>query len=160
MKENEEEKNKVIQYLDSIVTTINPNINAAIPQRHPCQKESNEINDDLQDYVELINKLQRHTRCSTSYCIRSKDGQQVCRFGYPKDINDHSFVREDKQGQPELVTSRNDPYINPHNRIQLQGWRANVDIKPVLSIHAALQYISKYASKAEPQSKAFSEIFG
>src|SRR5581483_198838 len=43
--------------------------------------------------------------------------------------------------------------------MQLQGWRANVDIKPVLSIHAALQYISKYASKVEPKSMAFTEIF-
>src|SRR3954468_15425128 len=54
--------------------------------------------------------------------------------------------------------ARNDPYINPHSRLQLQGWRANVDLKPILSIHAALQYISKYASKAEPQSATFSEI--
>jgi len=43
--------------------------------------------------------------------------------------------------------------------MQLQGWRANVDLKPVLSIHAALQYISKYASKAEPSSNAFTDIF-
>ncbi len=41
----------------------------------------------------------------------------------------------------------------------MQGWRANVDLKPVLSIHAALQYISKYASKAETRSAAFSKIF-
>ena len=114
----------------------------------------------MQDYVELINKLQRHTKCSTSYCIRTKrNGQKVCRFDYPKDINDHTYIREDKHGQPELVTERNDPLINPHNRLQLQGWRANVDVKPVLSIHAALQYISKYASKAEPKSAAFTEIF-
>jgi len=69
------------------------------------------------------------------------------------------IIHKDKYGQPELETARNDPYINPHNRLQLQGWRANVDLKPVLSIHATLQYISKYASKAEPQSMAFSEIF-
>jgi len=31
-------------------------------------------------------------------------------------------------------------------------------LKPILSIHAALQYISKYASKAEPESKAFSDV--
>ncbi|CAG8629728.1 15490_t:CDS:2, partial [Racocetra persica] len=36
--------------------------------------------------------------------------------------------------------------------------RANVDLKPILSIHVALQYISKYASKAEPRSEAFSQI--
>ena len=43
--------------------------------------------------------------------------------------------------------------------MQLQGWCVNVDLKPVLSIYAVLQYISKYASKVEPQSMAFSEIF-
>ena len=42
--------------------------------------------------------------------------------------------------------------------MQLQGWRANVDLKPVLSIHAALQYISKYASKSEPRSETFLDI--
>src|SRR5205085_3453151 len=94
------------------------------------------------------------------YCIRTdRNRQQACRFDYPKDINDHTHIREDNHRQPELVTSRNDPYINPHNRLQLQGWRANVDLKPVLTIHAALQYISKYASKSEPRSMAFSDIF-
>jgi hypothetical protein len=57
------------------------------------------------------------------------------------------------------LTKRNDPLINPHSRLQLQGWRANVDLKPILSIHAALQYVAKYASKSEPRSAAFSEIF-
>ena len=41
---------------------------------------------------------------------------------------------DNDHGCPELVTTRNDPYINPHNQLQLQGWRANVDLKPVLSI--------------------------
>ncbi|GBB88230.1 hypothetical protein RclHR1_14780007 [Rhizophagus clarus] len=103
LKNNKEEMKNVIDYIDSIVTTVNPAMHAHIPEKHLCQK--------------------------------------------------------DKNGQPELYTARNDPYINPHNRIQLQGWRANVDLKPILSIHAALQYISKYASKAEPSSQAFSEIF-
>ena len=69
LKVNENEKNNVTQYIDSIVTTINPEMNAPIPNRHPCQKECDEIDDGLQDYIELINKLQRHTRCSPSYYI-------------------------------------------------------------------------------------------
>ena len=32
MKENENEMQNVIKYIDSIVTTINPGINAAIPE--------------------------------------------------------------------------------------------------------------------------------
>ena len=31
-------------------------------------------------------------------------------------------------------------------------------MKPILTTHAALQYVSKYASKAEPRSLAFSEV--
>src|SRR3954451_13709712 len=160
MKDNENAMNDAIKYILSIVTTINPQMNAPIPEHHPCQKGPNEIDNSSQDYIELINKLQHHTRCSPSYCIHvNRTGQQTCRFGYPKDHNDHTYICEDQHGQPELVLKRNDPYINPHNRMQLQGWRANVDLKPVLSIHAALQYISKYASKSEPRSAAFSEIF-
>jgi len=56
MKNNEKEKSKVTQYLDSIVITINPSINAAIPERYLYQKGSNEINYNLQDYIELVNK--------------------------------------------------------------------------------------------------------
>ncbi|CAG8668017.1 15339_t:CDS:2 [Cetraspora pellucida] len=149
---------EVVQYIDASVTTINPDINAPIPDHHPCQKSYEELNDDLQDYIELINKVQRHTHCSPSYCLRANRRQQSCRFGYPKEIIDHTILHNDGHGRPEVVMTRNDPLINPHNRLQLQGWMANIDIKPILSIHAALQYISKYASKAEPQSASFSEI--
>ncbi|RHZ81257.1 hypothetical protein Glove_122g121 [Diversispora epigaea] len=110
---------------------------APVPDRHPCQKESCVLHDNLQDYIDLINKLQQHTRCSPSYCICvNKKGEQTCKFGYPKDISDHTFVRDDRH-----------------------GWRANVDLKQILSIYAALQYISKYASKSELRSAAFSEIY-
>jgi ATP-dependent DNA helicase PIF1 len=146
--------------MNTLVTTINPGLNSPVPEIHPCQKSHNELLDDMQDYIELINKLQRHTRCSPSYCLRiDPSRQQICRFGYPKEISHQTYIRDDGHGQPELITARNDPLINPHNRLQLQGWRANVDFKPILSIHAALQYISKYASKAETRSGAFSDIY-
>ena len=73
---NENEMENVINYIDSIVTTINPDMNAAIPEQHPCQKSSDEIDDSTQDYIELINKLQRHTRCS-SYCLRKKKRPEI-----------------------------------------------------------------------------------
>ncbi|PKK67779.1 hypothetical protein RhiirC2_663004 [Rhizophagus irregularis] len=137
---------------------INPGLDAPVPEHHPCQKRSEEINDDDQDYIDLVNKLQRHTRCNPSYCFRvDKTGQQSCRFSYPKETTENTFSRDDN-GKLELVTARNDPLINPHDRLQLQGWRANVDLKPILSMNAALQYVSKYASKSEPRSAAFSEI--
>ncbi|CAG8559029.1 9051_t:CDS:10, partial [Scutellospora calospora] len=127
IKEDESSLRKVVQYIDSLVTMINPRPNAPIPDRHPCKKCRDELHDDLQDYIEL-------------------------------EESNYTFLRDDIYGNPELITARNDAYINPHNRLQIQGWRANVDLKPILSIHVALQYICKYASKAEPRSLAFSEI--
>ena len=160
MKDDEDAIKNIAKYANGLVTTINLGLNAPIPIRHPCQKDHSELQDDIQDYIDLVNKLQRHTRCSPSYCILvNRKGEQMCRFGYPKENSDHTFVRDDGHGQPELVTARNDQLINPHNRLQLQGWRANVDLKPILSIHAALQYISKYASKSESRSALFSELY-
>jgi hypothetical protein len=79
MKDNETLINEAIQYIDSLITTINPGINVPIPRRHPCQKISKELTDNTQDYIELINKLQYHTCCSSSYCLRTKrNGQTSC----------------------------------------------------------------------------------
>ncbi len=58
MKDDENAINTLVEYLKSLVTTINPELNAPIPDHHPCQKRHNELNDDEQDYIELINKLQ------------------------------------------------------------------------------------------------------
>jgi hypothetical protein len=158
MKNNDEIMEEVVHYLDSLVTTIDPGLNAPPLDHHLCQKRSEDLNNDMQDYIELINKLQRHTRCS-SYCLwcNKQTGKQNCRFGFPKELVDKTTIN-DNNGHLELTTVRNDPLINPHDRIQLQGWRANVDLKPILTTHAALQYVLKYAGKAEPRSLAFSEV--
>src|SRR2546423_11335879 len=113
MKDNDDEMSRILSHFDSLIITINPCPDAPVPDRHPCQKGNEELCDDLQDYIELVNKLQRHTRCNPSYCLRSKDGQQYCRFGFPKDNVEHSSIHENDRGQPELITSRNDPYVNP-----------------------------------------------
>ncbi len=70
MKENEDIMGEVVQYLDSLITTVNLELDMPVPEQHPCQKNSNELDDDQQDYIDLINKLQRHTRCSPMYCLR------------------------------------------------------------------------------------------
>src|SRR5688572_17665731 len=112
MKEVKNVMEEVVQYLDSLVTMINPSLNSHIPNRHLCQKHREEINNDLQDYTDLVNKLQRHTRCNPSYCLRvNRSGQQFCRFGFSKDNIDYTIVRNDGHGHLELATARNDQYI-------------------------------------------------
>ena len=58
MKNNNEVMEEVVHYLDSLITTINPNANGPLPDNHPCQKQPKDLNDDMKDYIELINKLQ------------------------------------------------------------------------------------------------------
>src|SRR3954454_10920265 len=101
MKENERVMSEVVEYLDTLVTTINSRLSEPIPEQHSCQKPSDELCNNQLDYINLINKLQRHTRCSSAYCLRVKDEQQYSRFDYPKDNVEHTIVQDNGHGQPE-----------------------------------------------------------
>src|SRR5436190_8071202 len=93
MQKNVSEMKKVLKYIDLIVTTINSGINTPILEKHPCQKRSDELQDNSQqDYIKLINKLQWYMHCSTSYCIHinKRTEQQTCKFSYPKEYNDRT----------------------------------------------------------------------
>ncbi|KZV59072.1 hypothetical protein PENSPDRAFT_565249, partial [Peniophora sp. CONT] len=53
---------------------------------------------------------------------------------------------------------RNDPLLNSYSRVMELAWLANTDIKTVMSLDAAMNYISKYASKSEQNAPAFPEL--
>ena len=161
---------QLLQYVDKIVSTVNPAIqpdesdaNAAPQARtnpHICNKPYDEVTDFNQDLIDLIATCQRHTRCSTSYCLWTKNGQQKCRFGYPQPLQPETcLVTED--GDPKLLTARNDPLINSHNPVQLSAWRANVhvDMQYIVSHRRVLEYCAKYATKCEPRSESLKEVF-
>ena len=54
-----------------------------------------------------------------------------------------------------IITKWNDVRLNNHQRLQLQGWRANCGIQMVTDYHACLEYLTKYASKGESRSAVF-----
>lgn len=54
--------NNVIQYLDSLVTTINPGLNVQFPEHHPSLQY-------LQDYVELF----QYTELKKSDILNNKN---------------------------------------------------------------------------------------
>ena len=57
----------------------------------------------------------------------------------------------------KVVTKRNNNRINYHQRLKLQGWRANCDIQVIIDYHSCLEYIAKYASKTEKISSVAKE---
>ena len=150
---------EVTSYADRLVSTVNPAVSvdgsdagdAPLPKikPHVCNKPYAEVKDFDMDLVELIATCQRHTRCSTAYCLKKKkNGELQCRFRYPKDLQPVTvLVTEDDE--PCLKTQRNDPLLNSYNPVQLIAWRGNVDIQLIVSRRRVLNYCAKYATKPE-----------
>ena len=59
----------------------------------------------------------------------------------------------------KIITKRYDPRLNNHQRLQLQGWRANCDIQVIIDYHACVEYLAKYASKGKPRSPVMKTAF-
>lgn len=149
-----------VTFWDHLVSTWNPMPTHPPASMHPSSRPFTTLSDTQQELVELINRVQRHAKCS-SYCLRrdKTTKEEVCRFRFPQDMRDLTeLVQKEGASLPEFLTRRNDPYLNSYNPTWILGWRANMDFRPVLSAHAAISYISKYVSKAETQSKSYQDI--
>ena len=139
------------------------------PIIHPCQKNYNDIKASDNDYIDLLNMIQRHTRCSTSYCLRKKGNEKEpkCRFNFPFQHNEKTSLQfeliHSKDNTPkykiQVVTKRNDSRLNSHQRLQLQGWRANCDIQLVVDYQACVEYLTKYAAKSETRPHLLKNTF-
>ena len=90
------EKEKLIRFIDSLISTCNPAIlsdgsnahDVPLPRLipHACSARYTDIVDHPQDLADLIATCQHHTHCSPNYCLHIREGQQACRFGYPQTI--------------------------------------------------------------------------
>ncbi|OBZ66500.1 hypothetical protein A0H81_13517 [Grifola frondosa] len=160
--------NQFVTYWDRLVTAWNPcpreDENTPLMGKHPCNQSPDELRGTKQELAELINWVERHTKCLPGYCqVKRKvpgtsETRNVCRFDYPWPPRELAGMGLDSKGRVRFEPRRNDPLLNGHNRAMIIAWRANVDIKPVLSKQAALSYIAKYASKAESDAPAFPNL--
>ena len=137
-----EEGQEIVDFADCLVSTMNPSFDeegkGEMPQtktgNHPCHESWADISDHDADYKRLIATVERHTECKQTTCLKTNFiGESLC-----------------------LCV---DPRVNSHNRFQLEGWRANVDMQVIVSPYAVGKYIAKYATKGEPQSATLKETF-
>ena len=122
---------KVVQYVDWLLSTHNPlPPDSEIwlkPNIHPCQIRHEDIitSDDSDfDYIDLLNSVQRHLHCSTSYCLQKSDGELKCRFKFPFDELKFEEIRSKDNTikyRAKIVTESNYSGLNAHQRLQLQG---------------------------------------
>jgi len=162
-------KEDLIKYVDNIVSTMNPavlpdgsNLSDAPPPKvnpHICNIPYCDVDNYHQDLSDLIATCQRHTRCSPSYCLRTKNGIQQCRFNYPKQLQAETVIVTDESDSHELITARNDGLVNNYNPIQLSAWRGNVDVQYCISKRKVIEYVTKYATKCEPRSDTMKDIY-
>jgi hypothetical protein len=151
-------------FFDNYVTAWNPrehhDTHMAMHQSiedDPCLLDTKEIfaTNPLEDYEQLLNRVQRHTKCNEKTCLRRKGTTLECRYKFPWKVQMESSLYIDEMGQKTYRPTCNDERLNIHNSNILQAWRENVDFQPVLSRYAVLKYIAKYASKAEGRSETY-----
>ena len=166
--EQTDKMRQFISYWDRIITASSPfprlDDNMPLLGEHPCNLSRDGLQNTKQELADLLNWTERHTKCMPGYCLVKRrvpghnDPQVLCRFDYPMSLRQEADVRADSKGRLRFEPQRNDRLMNPYNVPMILGWRANIDLKPVLSKEAAINYIAKYASKAEKQAPAFSEL--
>ena len=134
--------------VDTLVKGLHP---AVI---HPCQHNLPLTHHLELDLSYLANRVQKHI-CG-SYCLRRKrrqlqgDSIMHCRFHFPAVVQESTKVCKNPEGgwHLSLEGTEVDLDTNKYNPLYLQSWRANTDFQPILSLHAVLNYIAKYATKA------------
>ena len=92
---------EIVTFWDKFVSAMNPAMqpndnpdNFYWPvDPHPSSIHHRDVHDLDQHLKNLVNVCQRHTRCSAGYCLRTqRNGQQKCRFGFPKPLQQHTTV--------------------------------------------------------------------
>ena len=158
------------EYWNQILTASSPfwafphDENMPLLGEHPCSLERNTIQNTKQELADLVNWTERHTKCMPGYCLVKRkvpghnEPQVFCRFDYPMTLRQEAGLGVDSKGHTRFEPQRNDRLMNPYNPAMILGWRANIDLKPVLSKKSVINYIAKYTSKDEKQAPAFSEL--
>ena len=134
----------------------------------PMHLDYPDVKDHDQDRIDLTFCLQRHI-CVHGLCLKTFNGNQECRFKFPKAkcsqtcvrvIREHRHDGSFGQCRLELLSKRDkDVRIVNHNIEQLEHWRANCDFSVLFDLKKVLAYVSKYATKAESRSNVFKAAF-
>jgi hypothetical protein len=86
--------------------------------------------------------------------------RRACWFLFPQPVTAEVKIDKNEKGQWTFYPRRSatDVDVNWYHPLWMSLWRGNIDVSPVLSKNAAINYISKYATKAETRSAQLDEI--
>jgi len=160
--ENAEHRQQLADYFSQKVFSHAPIPNLPRPDTNPCQLPRPANKDNRTDVTELLNRCQRHSKCIATYCLRYNKRRKalLCRFSFPQPVCDRPKIEKNEKGQWKFFPQRSqaDVDLNHYHPLWIALWRGNIDVSPVLSKDAAVNYISKYAAKAESMSSELDKI--
>jgi hypothetical protein len=160
-------------FWDSRATIINSAEEISFAFVHSCNKSFSQKNNILRELTKLLNRVQRHTKCFTAYCLRkiknsknakienskseqlkdSKMSKLECRFHFSFSMKKtFAMIHIINSKWKSYDSSRNDSLLNIYNVIVFMNWLANIDFTLCIDQHAVLEYIAKYCSKAKTKS--------
>lgn len=152
-------REEIVQWWSSRIFATNPSPPRANQGMHPSSVKFSQQLNTQEYFAECLNCFQRHSLCSKEYCLRPKKGSrepdsESCRFFFPRPLRDTATIATENGGKiKKFQAVRNDALLNPYIPAFLLGWRANIDTAPCLNIATVVEYVGKYASKAEKSSK-------
>lgn len=141
-----------VDYWDGYMSAMNPfprkDENAPLLGEHPCAIPTSEVHDSRKELGAMLNRIQRHTKCvgTKAKCQvkRKQDGLETasCRYDFPFLRRATAGVGLDSKCRVRFEGRRNDPWLNMYHPVVMLGWRANIDLKPVMSTDAAVRYVN------------------
>jgi len=83
-----------------------------------------------------------------------------CRFHYAKELSECTHIaivmtaketleNEEISSKAELLTRRNDRWINSYMPSVMRVWRANMDVQLTIGLRKIVGYMTKYITKSE-----------
>ena len=149
--DQEDRIRRFVSFWEQIITAINPfprvDENAPLMGQHPCALRNDTLRDTKEELAELLNWVERHKICKPGYCqVKRKvpghdEPQTFCRFDFPMTPSANANIGLDSKNRVRFEPKRNDPLLNSFNIPMILGWRANIDLKPVLSKDAAIKSV-------------------
>lgn len=113
---SDEEISKAKNFYDGSVSAFNPLRSTSPAVLHPYRLRSTNVSlNDASHVSELLNRLQRHTRCTKGYCLGWNGKEYICRFKFPKEQQEQSLLQKNEKQRWVYTPVRNDELINPYN---------------------------------------------
>jgi ATP-dependent DNA helicase PIF1 len=140
------------------VVAINPEpvhrgMQETYEKRTPMSIHGLELENKMKMVAQFVNRLHTHVH-SDQYCLRVVKGTRPrvkeCRFYFPEALRDTPGLQLRPGRTYEVfLPVRNDEMLQKYNRLVTMSWQANTDVSPTTGSAAIVEYVAKYAAKAE-----------